>query len=62
MVMVGAKFYSAGNFGTARNLRKSTAGMTIRLCSDNMVKHLETLLACKLIPFGQTTWELDLLQ
>ena len=34
-------------------MRKARADMTKRLCQDNTVKHLEALLACRLIPLGK---------
>ena len=49
----------SGNFGTSReHLRKAITDMTKRLCQGNQVKHLETCLACRLIPLVQTTWSL----
>ena len=39
------------NFGTSReDLKKAIVDMTKRLYQDNTVKHLEPLLACRLIP------------
>ena len=43
----------SGNFGTSgKGLRKAT-DMTKRLCQDNTIKHLETFLACRLIPLDK---------
>ena len=40
----------SGNFGTSgEDLRKAIADMTKRLCQDNIVKHYEAFLACRLI-------------
>ena len=40
----------SGNFGTSEeDLSKAIAGMTKRLRQDNTVKHLEAILACRLI-------------
>ena len=45
------------NFGiSGEDLKKAIVDMTKRLYQDNTVKHLEPLLACRLITFGQTTW------
>ena len=44
----------SGNFGTSgEDLGKVTADMTKRLCQDNRVKHLETLLVYRLIPLDK---------